>query len=86
MLWAFVNSSVVRLAIRKSKAFRSRSAYWTLWLKSRVDQSVLTLQQQSRTILLALAELVKLFYVIQSVGDCNCAAGKMYLILFAKVY
>jgi hypothetical protein len=41
--------SGVRLYVRKFRAFRSRSAHWTIWPKSRVDLSVLTYQQQSST-------------------------------------
>lgn len=40
---------MVRLSVRKFWAFQSQSAHWTLWLRSRIDQSVLTSKWQSNT-------------------------------------
>jgi hypothetical protein len=42
-------------------------------------------ESSSLTILPTLAEMIGCFYVIQSVGDCNCAAGNN-LHFFANVY
>jgi hypothetical protein len=38
------------------------------------------------TILLTQAELVGCFYVIQIVGDCNCAAGNNLITLFLPTF
>ena len=38
------------------------------------------------TILLTQAELVGCFYVIQIVGDCNCAAGNNLIMLFLPTF